>query len=510
MKHLVPLFLLALAGTPVWAEDQPLDLTMDFGLAVTSSPNLSSQEIIGIAGKNAFFEAVGEIEVNSDGKYGADIANFSTSKSFFDNYILINQGYTALHLGTVDLQFGRYAQYDTFDSPYSLFLNSEGHSALGGRIHYEDDFFSYESRWISLNQSSHFGSSDTPAAWTQVWNGSSYTTSTTGGGFPDRGANLKTFQFKFGDLKVGLQDAAVYTGRSFALEHFISPVPSYFIQYLATTAGRPWTTSGNENNLLGFWVQMTKDDYDWGLQVLIDDFSLHFLFPDSVPNNPWKAAWTFGGHWKNEYGRFGLFHAGALKYTFEPITTQTGQDGESSYGYTYFPDVEYSIGGGKFVSLAVSDNAIGYQHGENNLAVEFTYDNSFGHGLKWTTNLELLLAGSNSPANPWADDTTSDQTGGTRWLDDAVLQKSIVWTSDLRWTHDDWELYTAWKLGWIANVLGLRDANGTYTSTNASALDRYVKIFAPTSDSAPVFQLSVGATWHLDVSALQRSWSGAQ
>ena len=209
---------------------------------------------------------------------------------------------------------------------------------------------------------------------------------------------------------------------------------------------------------------------------------------------------------QTEYGRFGVFQAGALKYTFEPITTQAGQDAQSAYGYTYYPDVESSVGGGSFRSLNITDNSVGYQYGENNLALRVTYDNSFGPHLGWNTNLELLIAGNNSPSNPWQDATASNDVG-THWLDDPVLQRSVVWTSDLRWKQDDWEFYALWRLGYVGNVLTLQDPSGS-TATNSqgwSALDNWVKIFKPSASGSGVASLSLGVTWHADVSALQRS-----
>jgi hypothetical protein len=366
------------------------------------------------------------------------------------------------------------------------------------RLRYEDDFFAYESRWIELNSRSNFGStSATPPAWQWKWNGSSY--DQTGTGFPDRGANLKTFLFKFGDLHVGLQDAGVYTGRSFDAEYFFSPVPEYFTQYVKNTDGRPWSTGGNENNIIGFFVTYTQPTYDWGAQVLIDDFSLHFLLPNQVPNNPWKAAWTLGGRVQTAWGWFGLYHAGALKYTFEPISTTPGQDSTSAYGYTYYPDVEYSVNG-QFRTISIVDNSLGYMYGENNLALRGTYETSLGRGLDLSTNLELVISGNNSPANPWQDATASNNVG-THWLDDPVLQRAIVWSGSLKWSWQDWDFYGNWSLGTIANVLMTQNpslSNSNIATNGDSALDTFVKIFKPSSTGKGIANLTVGVTYHID------------
>jgi len=494
-------------GSPLYADT--LKLAADIGAEATGSSgwsgvdggelsNFSTKETIGLSGTAPFLDAVARLSANNDGKYGADIANFSTSKRFFNNYFFLDEGYTRFHFSDVQFQVGRYSQTEDFQSPYSLFLNSRGIPAMGMRLRYEDDFFAYESRWIELNRRSNFGStSATPPAWQYKWNGSGY--DQIGTGFPDRGANLKTFLFKFGDLHLGFQDAGVYTGRSFDAEYFFSPVPEYFTQYVKNTDGRPWSTGGNENNIIGFFLTYTQPTYDWGAQVLIDDFSLHFLFPNQVPNNPWKAAWTVGGRVQTAWGWFGLYHAGALKYTFEPISTTPGQDSTSAYGYTYYPDVEYSVNG-QFRTIGIVDNSLGYLYGENNLAIRGTYETSLGRGLDLSTNLELVIAGNNSPANPWQDATASNNVG-THWLDDPVLQRSIVWSGGLKWGWGDWEFYGNWSLGTVANVLMTQlpsGSSGTSVTTGESAIDSLVKIFKPSSTGKGIANLTVGATYHID------------
>jgi hypothetical protein len=508
--------LILLVGTGLaWAAD-PLQLSLNLGLEADGSsgpsvsggspvPGFSTKETVGIAGKSSLFDAQAQLYVSGDGKYGSDIANFRDTKSFFKNYFFLEKGFLDLHLTPFDIQGGRFAQYDAFSSPYSLFLNSQGHSALGLRVHYEDSWFVYETRWIQLTANSDFGTvANTPAAWQQTWDGTKYVQ--TGTGFPDRGASFHNYIFKFGDaLRVGLQDAAVYSQRSFDPEYFISPAPGYFTQYFRTTAGRPWTTSGNDNYLMGLFTTYQQPAYDLGFQVLIDDFSLHFLLPDQVPNNPWKAAWTLGGRFRTDLGWFGFYHAGALKYTFEPITTGPGGDSQSAYGFTSIPDVEYSTGDGSFLSMDIADNAVGYLYGENNAAFRLTWDNTFGRDWKVATNVEFLLAGNNSPANPWQDATGSNEVG-THWLDDPVLQKSVVWTTQVRWAFGDWSAYANGSLGFVWNILGLASADGSTATPSQgwSAVDNYAKIFKPTADSAALVRVAVGVSGPLDVSAFQR------
>lgn len=475
----------------VGAASAQAKLTGDFGLAGKVDGGVpSTREEIDLAFQAPLIEAAMTSSINGDGRYGSDIANFRDSHSFFQNYVLVDSGYTTIHLNPVDFQIGRIRQQDPFVSPYSLFLNSQNPSAVGAVLSYHDAFFSYESRWIRLNDRSNLGG-DTPPAWAQ--NG--------GTGFPDRGANIKTLTFTLGHQKFGIQDAGVYTGRSFDLEYFVSPMPEYFTQYFYGTAGRPWTTSSNENNLIGFFWTWDDPRFRLGAQVLIDDFSLHFLFPTQVPNNPWKAAWTVGAELPTWAGTFGLHHAGALKYTFEPIDAAVGKDAGSAYGYTLFPDTQYGAGG-TMRGFAIEDNALGYLHGENNLAVMLTYRNAWGPRFRASSQLEFLLAGSNSPANPWQDALGSFEVG-THWIDDPVLQQSVVWSTDFRWTMGDWEFYFLGKLGgiWHALELQLSTAYTDYSNLQASNLDRYIQIYKPSNDNKLVAMASIGLTYHWNISS---------
>ncbi len=113
-------------------------------------------------------------------------------------------------IGTLSLKAGRFKHYDVVDSPYSLFVNSKGISSNIMDIAWDDGFFSYESRWIELN---HDSSQNTDA-----WNFN--------GGFPERGANIKTFAFRIGEMRFGFQDAAIYSGKNFDPEYFLNLFPN--------------------------------------------------------------------------------------------------------------------------------------------------------------------------------------------------------------------------------------------------------------------------------------------
>lgn len=489
MKRLAGVVCAVALAASVEAEPK-VDLDTSFGMAFQFDQIASTREELSTAATTGLLDLVATLSMSGDRQYGADIANFRDGGNFFDNYILMEEGYSRLRLDPLTFTAGRSYQREIFTSPYSLFLNSAGHSANGMVLRYEGDWFTYESRWIELNQGSDFGDpGKTPQAWRDADGAGGE-----GTGFPDRGANLKTFVFRFGSMRFGVQDAGVYTGRSFDLEYFVSPVPEYFTQYFKTTSGRPWTTSGNENNLIGAFWDWVEPEWSLGAQVLMDDFSLHFLLPAQVPDNPWKAAWTLGGKRQTPWGWFGLYHAGALKYTFAPITTNLGRESTSAYGYTYYPSNEY-YAGGEFRSLGIETNALGYQHGENNLALMATWSREFEGGFEAASSLEFVLAGANSPTNAWHDATRSNEVG-THWIDDALLEKTLVWDSNLKWLVGDWEFFVRTKLGFKANVLKLSQAVVTDRDENkASSLDRYEAIWRPSSSHEGILALVVGFTW---------------
>jgi len=478
----------------VWA-DEPVAVDATIGAGLQADNGLSTKEHITSRVKSSLFDLDAAITIANDGQYGADIAYFRNATTFGNNYILMDEGSTTVHLKPLDLQIGRVPQNETYDSPYSLFLNSQGTTAFSSILTFQSPYFAYESRWILLNDKSNFGSpAHTPEAWRWADGAAG-----TGQSFPDRGANLKTFLFRWGTTRLGLQEATVYTKRPFDPAFFFNPVPEYFTQYLGGTSGRPWTSLENDNYMMGFFWDWREPDFSLGAQVLIDDFSFNFLGNALFPNNPWKAAWTLGGTWTNDLGTWGLYHAGALKYTFEPVTTLAGSESDTAYGNTYYPDVEFWAKDA-FHPISVEDNAIGYLHGENNLALMATWSRDWPRNFRTNARLEYLVAGTNSPANPWDDGTGSNQSDlGTHWLDEAVLEQSIVGTGQATWRRGDWELVARVQLGVVFHVLEL---STPVSESTASALDRFVKIYRPSDRTQAVATLFVGATWHWDLAGL--------
>jgi hypothetical protein len=366
------------------------------------------------------FQLIADLVMKNDQKY-APTRVMIPSGNLFGMYFFMNEGGVSYNKQPFSLRAGRFKLYDEVDSPYSLFINSKGHSAITMKMRYESKHWIYQSQWIELNARNTVSS---PAwneyharledpAWTpgsDVLTDPSDTSSLSDWGFPDRGVNYKIYALKVNNWRLGFLDAVVYTGRSFDLEYFLNPIPQFFINYAKDTPGRPWSTDTNENALMGFfWDVDKKQAWSAYAQLLIDDFSFGFakdLF-SGFSDNPWKTAWAVGGRIHTSIGRFGFHHGGALKFTFEPIgTDESGRyawdAAATAYGYTYYPETRYydSESGGDPVSIIIEDNAVGYKYGENNLAFQVDYQNVFQRFLV-TAELELLLAGANSPANPW-------------------------------------------------------------------------------------------------------------
>jgi hypothetical protein len=495
MNRLVPVFLAGvLALAPVGADPVAVDATI--GAGVQAAEGLSTKEHITSRVRSSLFDLDAAITIANDGQYGADIAYLRGSNTFGSNYILMDEGSTTLRLRPVSVQVGRVPQRETYDSPYSLFLNSQGTTAFSALLTFDSPSFAYESRWLLLNDRSNFGSPDhTPEAWRWADGAGG-----NGHGFPDRGANLKTFLFRWGTMRLGLQEATVFTKRTFDPAFFFNPVPEYFTQYLGGTSGRPWTSLENDNYLMGLFWDWREPGFSLGGQVLIDDFSFNFLGNSLFPNNPWKAAWTVGGTLTNDLGTWGFYHAGALKYTFEPVTTLAGSESDTAYGNTYYPDVEFWARN-SFHPLAIEDNSLGYLHGENNLALMVTWERAWDRRFRTSARGEYLVAGTNSPANPWGDGTGDNQSDlGTHWLDDPVLEQSAVWTGEAVWVQGDWEFRARAQLGVVFHVLELSSPTGVAAS--ASALDRFVKLYRPSDRTQPVASLFLGATWHWDLAGL--------
>jgi hypothetical protein len=193
------------------------------------------------------------------------------------------------------------------------------------------------------------------------------------GPFPDRGANVKAYGLKYGRMRFGLQDAAVYTGRSFDYEYFISPLPQYFTQYVKGTTGRPWTTDSNENDIIGaFWDWQYTDELMFEAQYLLDDLNMHKL--GVGPYNPWKAAWALRTKLKTEYGTFSLSPRGGLQVqpSARPVTGRA-----SVIPTLYYPIPASPSTTPRTAKSPSRTSCFGYKNGENNIAFRLDWENEW-------------------------------------------------------------------------------------------------------------------------------------
>lgn len=448
------------------------------------------------------FGVSGVIKADTNGKYAAELADIPGGE-FFGLSGFMEEGGIRSTLGNLRLRAGRFRHYDSVDSPYSLFVNSTGIPANILELEWDDGFFNYQSRWIELN---HDSSQETGA-----WGYDTYakTKSSADGldeglaGFPERGANIKKYSIRLGRMRFGFQDAAVYTGKSFDPEYLLNPLPQYFIQYLRATGGRPWATGRDENNIVGFfWTFEEPGAYSLLAQVLIDDFSLHFILPDSTWN-PWQAALNLGGRIETPAGRFGLFIAGATRYTFEPSEMYDlpakvwSEQIACSYGYSYYPetrfDKDWQNAGFQPGTIAIEDNMIGYKYGQNNLAVQADWRGRIA-GFDMVAEAEFRLAGANSPANPWHD-LTNDPQDGTHWLDDPVLEKRVMFGASMARTLGSWTVGLSVRGGIAFDAMELRKPS-VATSTSVAPADSDIWIFEPVAGNTKyLLSLSLGASY---------------
>ena len=383
-RSLISLVALLLV-TVLYAQTVPVpqgaDLVDDFGdgelsLFMDVSGGYADNLIVNGGGGLQYFGSTfaltAEVYLRRDGIYDGNSANTS-SGDVGGLYFWMESGGLAYRIGNLLLRGGRLPHYDVVDSPYSLFINGDGLSANLLEVTYDDGRFRYTSRWIELNRNSDvetatFDGDDVASPETET------------NGFPDRGANLKNYSVRFGDMSFGIQDAVVYVDKTFDFEYFASPIPNYVIQEARRQGGRPWSDSGEENNIIGlFWTWERPDGLDIHAQWLLDDGNLYFISPSTFPTRqPFKMAWSGGFSKETPYGTFAFHHAGATKYTFEPTYGKPGME----YGYAYFPDTVFERKSGDDEPIPFESMMLGYKHGENNLAFLGTWKGDLaGFGL---------------------------------------------------------------------------------------------------------------------------------
>jgi hypothetical protein len=375
------------------------------------------------------------------------------------------EGGMGLRLEDFRAKAGIYPHFDIVDSPYSLFVNGRGLSAPILDIAFADARFQFSDRWIGLNAFSAFG-------------------------WPDRGAVQKNYALVLGKLRLGFQDLAVFStqeddsSRYFDIDYFISPLPSYFVQYVSSSLARPWGQYTNDNSVMGFFGDYSEEGWYAYAQILIDDLNMNRFLDPEGDQNPDKIAWSLGGSYDSAYGRFSLYHAGATAYTFEAFGSSVVNE---MYGYSYYPADSFTSGS-SVIPIETEDNMAGYTHGENNIAFLAGWEKKVWL-LDCSAQAEFTLSGSKAAGNPWHELVNWYDGGqGTRMLDDPVLEKKLLISGSATYSWKDFIFGFDFSLGGAWNRLALRAVE----SANTHNLEMF---YSPSAENAFLCKLGLSGSW---------------
>jgi hypothetical protein len=368
--------------------------------------------------------------------------------------------------GAVEAGLGWFPLRDRIGSPYSLILSGKENASLNLNFEIESGWLFFNSRWIALNWDSIERVFDVPAN-NYPW--------------PDRSANVRTISLTFGRFEFGLQDAVVYSdvpegsfdaayanarGPAFDLAYFLIPLPSFFTQIVFSMEDATTKRTYNDNGLIGLFINWDGDDADAYAQLLIDDINLNRFIDPEGSQNPDKIAWSVGFSFDTDWGLFGIFHAGATKYMFQPFGGP-GFNGE--YGYVFVPDALFDRNGAS-AAIDTERNYLGYYHGENNLAFLISWEGDIA-GIPMNAALEFTLSGSKSPANPWNELVSwNDGPAGTRMLDDPVLEKKLTFSYSTIIDFQAWALSLSLSAGYVWNMLQAVAPIGSETDSRVNGL----------------------------------------
>jgi hypothetical protein len=435
------------------------------------------------------FEFLWDVEATSDGTYGG---------LFYGTYyggvsLLINEGGLKWENGYMSLELGKLKMFDAVSSPYSLALSSAGNSAINAFFSYDNNRFFYDDRWIALNFDSTNG-------YTEGYDGKTSSKFN----WPDRSAVIKNYGLEFDHFKIGFQDIAVYTNLNYLLsggvnergplfdaEYFLSPAPSFLIQYAETALYAPWQkTNLDDNSIMGFFGLWWDGPWAIDAQFLVDDINMNRILDPSSYQNPDKFAWTLGVSYETQVGTFRLDHAGALKYMFESSTSTNGND---LYSYTFYPDTEY-IRNGSWTAIDPESNMLGYVNGENNIAFMASWANSLGD-VRLNCNVEFRVTGTQSPANPWASLTNWTEGGsGDKWLDESTLERRVLLKGRADYgVGKSVSLFSIARIGYVWNQLQLCLVSG---ETEGSVYNG-IPVYSPSSICQPIASITVGLSWNI-------------
>jgi hypothetical protein len=222
------------------------------------------------------------------------------------------------------------------------------------------------------------------------------------------------------------------------------------VQIINSAAGRPGSVAGNDNSFMGFFADVKDEGYYAQAQLLINDLNVDILPFFKVGSYiKTKIAWSLGGYRDFSWGRLGLYHGGATKYTFAATYTAdhvgsfNGDTGFIQVPYsifpyeaTYAPATEYTTEGGDTFAIDYTRNYLGYKYGENNLAFLVDFQRRFFSQTAYEFGLyasaEWVLNGAKSPANPWHENYFGSQSPERIALLDGTVEHLLRLSAALR------------------------------------------------------------------------------
>lgn len=378
----------------------------------------------------------------------------------FDHHFLIYEGLLGLVFDQFFASFGWGSYTDSIDSPYSLYLSPRQNPAVNFQFKYTGEVFFFENYWIGLNFNSALTYQDNDNR------------------IQDRGMNYKSAGFKINDpwdgiWKIGYQESVVYTDRYFDPIYF-APIPYPLVQLFTAVSGNPAQVAPDPNNLFGFFLDYTQNKHYAYVQFLLDDLSFNTTPPTL------KSAWSVGYRIATDIGRFGFYHAGATKFTYQATRTT------NPYPYIRHPLNTYKTRNGD-KTIPYFDNYIGYLYGGNNIAFRAEYDNTFGI-VEVKSGLEYIVSGEKSPLNPWHGGRRVDDAGGTQLLDSDRLEHTIILNAGVVVNiFEDIDLLFEGSLGYVFNELALTDPP---VSDNSQ-----LQYFVPSTNNKFLYSVFVGVQY---------------
>ncbi|MGY4687311.1 hypothetical protein [Petrotoga sp. DB-2] len=381
--------------------------------------------------------------------YNDDKYYFYESDYYWDHYFLIENSYITLRNDdqTLELSGGIKQLKDEVNSPYSLFFSSNKIPLVNLDVGYEDEHFFFETMWVQLVSPNNKYFEDTSKAM-----------------------NYKTYGLKFGNFRVGYQDALVYN-RAFDFFYFLNPMPAYFAQESRASGNdMPWSEKINDNSIMGFFFDYKDSNYYIYSQLLVDDFNTNRFFNPHDRQNPDKVAFSSGLNLTSNLGTFGVYGAFATQYTFQP----GGGPGytiypESIYYYYYY---YYNNDNEKIMKIIeYTDNYIGYKYGENTVSLMVDYDYTYNNWFNLYSSFETVFSGSKSPTKKTAPEE------GTYLLDEPLLEKRYVYTIATNFYFNNLEFNISADMGVIQNKL---------------EFDKDEETFEPSSEDENILKLNFG------------------